>query len=89
MPPARFQALLSGLSGLGTIEEKKLSTDDVTAEHADVAARLQAKRAVERQYTALLGKAQRIKDILDIEEKLGEVREEIEATESRLKALSD
>ena len=89
VPPARFQALLSGLSGLGTIEEKKLSTADVTAEHADVAARLQAKRAVERQYTALLTKAQKIKDILDIEAKLGEVREEIEATESRLKALND
>lgn len=89
VPPAQFQLLLSGLASLGTIEEKKLSTDDVTAEHADVAARLQAKRAVERQYTALLAKAQKIKDILDIEEKLGEVREEIEATESRLKTLND
>ena len=88
VPPTRFQGLLSGLSGLGTIEEKKLSTDDVTAEHADVAARLQTKRAVERQYTGLLSKAQKIKDILDIEEKLGEVREEIEATESRLKTLN-
>lgn len=87
--PSQFQALLNGLSGLGTVEEKKLSTDDVTAEHADVAARLVSKRAVERQYTALLFKAQKIKDILDIEAKLGEVREEIEATESRLKTLND
>ncbi len=89
VPPAQFRPLLSGLAGLGTVEEKKLSTDDVTAEHADVAARLQAKRAVERQYVALLRKAQKIKDILDIEEKLGEAREEIEATESRLKSLND
>jgi hypothetical protein len=88
VPPAQFQPLLNGLADLGTIEEKKLSTDDVTAEHADVTARLQTKRAVERQYTALLNKAQKIKDILDIEEKLGEVREEIEATESRLKTLN-
>lgn len=89
VPPAQFQALLGGLASLGTIEEKKLSTDDVTAEHADVAARLAAKRAVERQYTALLSRAQKIKDILDIEAKLGEAREEIEATESRLKTLND
>lgn len=89
VPPAQFQLLLNGLAGLGTVEEKKLSTDDVTAEHADVAARLQAKRAVERQYTVLLTKAQKIKDILDIEEKLGSIREEIEATESRLRALND
>ncbi len=89
VPPGQFAALLGGLAGLGTVEEKKLSTDDVTAEHADVAARLQAKRAVEHQYTLLLAKAQKIKDILDIEEKLGEVREEIEATESRLRTLND
>jgi hypothetical protein len=89
VPPAQFRVLLSGLSGLGTIEEKKLSTDDVTAEHADVAARLQTKRTIEQQYTALLAKAQKIKDILDIEAKLGEVREAIEATESRLKTLNN
>ncbi|MGI4866018.1 MAG: DUF4349 domain-containing protein [Janthinobacterium lividum] len=88
VPPANFQALLNGLAGLGTVEKKELSTSDVTAEHADVAARLQAKRAIEKQYTNLLSKAQKIKDILDIEEKLGEVREEIEATESRLKTLN-
>ena len=72
--PTQFQRLLSGLSGLGTVEEKKLSSDDVTAEHADVAARLAAKRAIEHQYTTLLSRAQRIKDVLDIEAKLGEVR---------------
>jgi hypothetical protein len=88
VPPAHFQTLLSGLAGLGTIEEKKLSTDDVTAEHADISARLQSKRAVEKQYTTLLSKAQKVKDILEIEEKLGVVREEIEATESRLKTLN-
>jgi len=87
--PVRFQALLGGLVGLGRVERKELSTDDVTAEHADVAARLQTKRAVAQQYTALLSKAQKIKDILEIEEKLGEVREEIEATESRLKTLNN
>ncbi|RZK19311.1 MAG: DUF4349 domain-containing protein [Hymenobacter sp.] len=86
--PANFQTLLNGLAGLGTVEKKELSTSDVTAEHADVAARLQAKRAIERQYTNLLSKAQKIKDILDIEEKLGGIREEIEATESRLKTLN-
>lgn len=89
VPPARFDAVLRGVAGLGTVEQKKLSTDDVTAEHADVAARLRTKRAVEQRYVALLGQAKRIKDVLDIEEKIGEVREEIESTESRLKTLDD
>ena len=55
--PPRFHALLAALSGLGTMEEKKLTTDDVTAQHADVAARLATKRAVEKRYVDLLGRA--------------------------------
>jgi hypothetical protein len=87
--PARFHALLAALDGVGTVEEKKLTTDDVTAQHADVAARLSTKRAVEKRYVDLLGKARKISEILEIEGKIGEVREEIESTESRLKTLND
>ena len=87
--PARFHGLLAALGGLGTVEEKKLTTDDVTAQHADVAARLATKRAVEKRYVDLLGRARKISEILEIEGKIGEVREEIESTESRLKTLDD
>lgn len=89
VPPGRFSGLLAAVGRLGTVENKKITTDDVTAEHADVAARLRTKRAVEQRYVALLAKAAKIKDILDIEEKIGQVREEIESTESRLKTLND
>jgi hypothetical protein len=61
----------------------------VTAEHADVAARLRTKRALEQRYMALLTQAKKVSDMLEIEEKMGEVREEIESTESRLKTLND
>ena len=87
--PARFQALMAALNGLGTVEEKKLTTDDITAQHADVAARLATKRAVEKRYIDLLGRAKKISEILEIEDKIGEVREEIESTESRLKTMDD
>lgn len=85
----QFDALLGALARLGTVEEKKLATDDVTTEHADVAARLRSKRAVEQRYLALLGQAKKVSDILEIEEKMGGIREEIESTESRLKTLDD
>ena len=87
--PAQFGSLLKQLSGLGTVENKTLSTSDVTAEHADVTARLAAKRAVEQEYLRLLKQGKKISDLLEVQEKLGEVREEIEATESRLKKLND
>ncbi|MBO2009260.1 DUF4349 domain-containing protein [Siccationidurans soli] len=87
--PARFQPLMAALGGVGTVEEKKLTTDDVTAQHADVAARLATKRAVEKRYIDLLARAKKISEVLEIEGKIGEVREEIESTESRLKTLND
>lgn len=87
--PSRFQPLMAALGGLGTVEEKKLTTDDVTAQHADVAARLATKRTVEKRYVDLLARARKISEVLEIEGKIGEVREEIESTESRLKTLND
>ena len=87
--PARFHVQMASLNGLGTVEEKKLTTDDITAQHADVAARLATKRAVEKRYIDLLGRAKKISEILEIEGKIGEVREEIESTESRLKTMDD
>lgn len=87
--PARFQPLLARLDGLGTLESKQLRTDDVTAEHADVSARLRSKRALEQRYLALLSQARKVSEILEIEEKMSQVREDIEATESRLKTLND
>ncbi|HEX8656445.1 MAG TPA: DUF4349 domain-containing protein [Hymenobacter sp.] len=86
--PARFHALMAALGGLGTVEEKKMTTDDVTAQHADISARLNTKRVVEQRYIALLARAKKISEVLEVEEKIGEVREEIESTESRLKTLN-
>lgn len=87
--PSRFQIMLRSLNGLGSLVSKSLSTDDVTAEHADISARLGTKRALEQRYVALLSQAKKVSDILEIEEKLGEVRGDIEATEGRLKTLND
>ena len=87
--PRQFGTLLATLAALGKVEQKKLTTDDVTAEHADVAARLRTKRALEQRYLALLSQAKKVSDMLEIEEKVGQVREEIESTESRLKTLND
>ncbi len=87
--PGRFGGLLKTLSGLGTVESKTLSSDDVTAEHADVTARLAAKRALEQEYLRLLKQGKKISDLLEVQEKIGEIREDIEATESRLKRLND
>ena len=87
--PTRFQSMLGRLGQLGTVESKGITTEDVTAQHADITARLASKRALEQRYLELLQKASKVADMLEIEQKMGEIREEIEATESRLRTLND
>ncbi|GAA4387925.1 hypothetical protein GCM10023186_34060 [Hymenobacter koreensis] len=87
--PAKFTGLMAGLSTLGTVERKSMTSQDVTAEHADVAARIRTKRALEQRYIGLLSQAKKVSEVLEIEAKIGQVREEIESAESRFKALND
>jgi hypothetical protein len=87
--PEKVTDLLAQLARLGTVESKSLTAEDVTAEHADVSARLRTKRALEQRYLDLLRQARKVSDILEIETKLSAVREEIEAVASRLKVLNE
>ena len=87
--PEKLTDLLAQLAALGTAEAKSLTAEDITAEHADVAARLRTKRALEQRYLELLRQAHKVSDILEIETRLSAVREEIEAVDSRLKALNE
>jgi hypothetical protein len=76
-------------SGPDKIISKSVNADDVTEQYYDVKIRLENERQVEKRYLELLGQARSIKDILDIEERLGKVRQEIESKEGRLRFLDD
>jgi hypothetical protein len=85
-----FDALLEKLTDVAAeINSKNVNARDVTAQFVDVQARLKTKKEVEQRYVALLQKANKISEILEIEEKLRVIREEIEAKEGELKLLTD
>jgi hypothetical protein len=71
------------------IDHKNVKADDVTEEFVDIQSRLKTKRAVEKRYLEILGKAKSIEEILKVENQLRVIREEIEAKEGRLKFLVD
>jgi len=70
-------------------DSKKITSQDVTADYIDTETRLKSKKEVEIRYTEILKKAGTINDILAVEEKLRQIREEIEAAEGKLKYLND
>ena len=58
-------------------------------EFVDLQARLKAKRTLEDRYLELLKKANNVKEMLEIERELSNIREEIEAKQGRLQYLEN
>ncbi len=86
----KFDLFLTGVeSGPDKIISKTVNANDVTEQFYDIKIRLENERQVEKRYLELLDQARSVKDILDIEEKLGRVRQEIESKEGRLRYLED
>ena len=72
-----------------SVENKTVSSKDVTREYIDLETRLQSKREVVERYRDILKSAQSIPDILEIEEKMRVVIEEIESAEGQLRYLKN
>ncbi|OFY75127.1 MAG: hypothetical protein A2265_03165 [Bacteroidetes bacterium RIFOXYA12_FULL_33_9] len=69
--------------------QKSVSLTDVTEEFVDIEARLKAKKEIETRYYEILKKANTISEILEVEYKIKQIREEIDAAEGRLKFLNN
>lgn len=89
VPANQFEILLEKLSKIAKkVDYQNIETKDVTEEYIDVETRLANSRKVEQTYLRLLRRTNTIEDILKIEQKLGEIRTDIESTEGRLKYLN-
>lgn len=90
VPAPQFDRMLAKLANLAMrVDYQNIETQDVTAEYIDVETRLSNSQKVEQTYIKLLQRANSIEDILKIEQKLGEIRTEIESTQGRLKYLNN
>ncbi|MFP4417951.1 MAG: DUF4349 domain-containing protein [Chitinispirillaceae bacterium] len=84
-----FESIIDSLIAQAkNLDEKNITVQDVTEEYVDIKARLKAKREVEMRYLDILKGAKTVEDILQVEQKLGDIREQIEAKEGRLKYLT-
>ncbi len=75
--------------GVKKFDNKNISSKDVTEEYMDLEARIKTKKELELRYIQILKKANKVKDMLDIEQQIGRLRTEIESTEGRLRYLSN
>lgn len=86
-----FYELLKDIDGQAMhVDFRNVSSTDVAKEFVDLESRLKTKREVEARYGEILRKkAGTIEELLNAEQKIGELHEEIEATVSRINYLRD
>lgn len=90
IPNGSFDAFLTDAGkGVSYFDRKEISSQDVTEQYIDTDARLKAKKKLEARYLELLSKANKVSEMLEIEEKLSAVREDIEAKEGQLRYLQN
>jgi plasmid stabilization system protein ParE len=90
VPTENFQSFIDGVSeGVSYFDQKEISRQDVSEEFVDLEARLKAKRELEKRYLELLKQAKNVKEMLEIERELSNIREEIEAKQGRLQFLQN
>lgn len=89
IPADKLDDFVSKIEALAKkVDSKSISTQDVTEEFIDVETRLATKKELETRYRELLKQAKSVKDIIEVEAQLNNVRSEIESMEGRLKYLN-
>ncbi|MEQ1823862.1 MAG: DUF4349 domain-containing protein [Fimbriimonadaceae bacterium] len=89
VPVTRFDRALTALRELGEVTDDSSESQDVTAEIADVGARLKVMRAEEESYVTMLRSGRKVGEILEIKDRLSTVRQEIESLTAQQKALKN
>jgi hypothetical protein len=90
VPFQRFDVVLLEIEkNGGVLISKSVSSDDVTEEFIDNESQVKAQKELELRYLQLVKQAKTIKDMLEIEAKLSEVRGNIERIEGRQRFLQN
>jgi hypothetical protein len=90
VPASELDATLIELRRLGHLDEEKQGGEEISQQHVDLEARLQNARNTEKRLADLLTRrADKLKDVLDVERELASTREEIERMEAQQRNMEN
>jgi hypothetical protein len=89
VPESEFFTVIELLEGVGDVESKSVSSEDVSEEYVDLEARLGNLERQEGRLLEIFERAETVEDILKVEEQLGRVRGQIESLTGRLRFLEN
>jgi hypothetical protein len=89
VPAASFQELVAGMPALGSIVSQAIHSDDVTRQYHDLKLRIDTAEWSRRRVLGLLDKADKIEDVIRLEEELLKLTTAIESLKGELESLSE
>jgi hypothetical protein len=90
VPVERYDAFMADAARLGEVRSIRSSSQDVTAEYTDVAARIANKQIEERRLRRHLeASTGKLSEILQVERELSRVRGEVEQAQGRIRVLAN
>lgn len=89
VPADKLDQFVEQVSGAGNIISTVETSDDVTLKYVATESRLKVLQAEEERLLEFLGKAGTVKEMLEIESRLTDVRAELESIASQLKAYDN
>lgn len=89
IPGDKLDGFLDTVSGISNVISRSENVEDVTLAYVDIESRKQALTVEQERLLVLLEKAENIEDIITIEERLSDVRYQLESMESRLRTYDN
>lgn len=89
IPSEKLDSFLSTIGEMANITNTNIYTEDVTLSYVDTESRLKSMRVEQETLLSLLEKAETVEDIIIIQNRLSEVRYQIEGYESRLRVFDN
>lgn len=76
------------IDGVDKLNEKKITSQDVTTEFVDTKSRIESKKQVRLRYLELLKQARNMNEILSVQSEINGIQEQIESASGRIEYLS-
>ena len=87
VPPEKLEATLDQLRALGRVTSDRLTSEEMTDQLLDLAARLTNARATEKRLLMVLEKrTSKVREVLEVEREIARTRQEIERLDARRQA---
>jgi hypothetical protein len=89
VPVEQFENMINQLPGdEDKVIERKITTEDVTADIVDTRSRLEAKKQMRLKYLEFMNHSKNMEEVLQVQNSINNIQEEMESAAGRIQSLS-